>query len=70
MSRNQPPSQNLDLNNRNDGTEVEQDLSSSSSSSNSHPILSCFNNLIRRNKEIGLQDFSDFFNLGMWKEKD
>jgi hypothetical protein len=23
-----------------------------------------------RNKQIGLQDSSEFFNLGMWKEKD
>jgi hypothetical protein len=60
----------LNLNNGNDGTEVEQNLSSSSSSSSSHPILSCFGNLTRRNKEIGLQDSSDFFNLKMLKEKD
>jgi hypothetical protein len=66
-NKDQPPNRNLDLNNRNDGMEVEQNLSSSSSSSNSHPILSYFGNLTRRSKEVGLKDSSDFFNLGMWK---
>jgi hypothetical protein len=61
-NKEQPPIQNLDLNNRNDGMEVEQNLNSSSTSSSSHPILSCFGNLARRNMEMGLEDSSDFFN--------
>jgi hypothetical protein len=69
MSHNQPPSQNSDLNNLNSGREIEQNLNPSSNSSSSHAFISCFNELTTRNREIGLQGPSDFFNLGMWKEK-
>jgi hypothetical protein len=41
-NQHQPPSQNLNLNNLNDGREVEQSSTSSSSSSSGHIFRSCY----------------------------